>query len=78
MLAALAEPRLHYRAPDHEVYARVLAGGWSAPTENEVPSSARDGGIESAIVSLCWPGERVLAVSVGSFGDLGRDGEDVG
>ena len=73
VLAALAEPVLHHRAPDfREVYARVLG------RLQEVHRTAGDvllftcsgtGAFESAIVNLCSPGERVLAVSAGSFGE---------
>jgi serine---pyruvate transaminase len=73
VLAALAEPVLHHRAPDfREVYARVLG------RLKEVHRSESDvllltcsgtGAFESAIVNLCSPGERVLAVSAGSFGE---------
>lgn len=73
VLAALAEPVLHHRAPDfREVYARVLA------RLQDVHRTAHDvllftasgtGAFESALVNLCSPGERVLAVSAGSFGE---------
>jgi aspartate aminotransferase-like enzyme len=73
VLAALAEPVLHHRAPDFkEVYARVLAGLKEVHrTRNEVLlfTCSGTGAFESAIVSLCSPGERVLAVSAGSFGE---------
>jgi len=73
VLAALGEPVLHHRAPDfREVYARVLA------RLQEVHRTSADvllftcsgtGAFESAIVNLCSPGERVLAVSAGYFGE---------
>jgi aspartate aminotransferase-like enzyme len=73
VLAALAEPVLHHRAPDFkEVYARVLARLKEVHrTQNEVLlfTCSGTGAFESAIVSLCSPGERVLAVSAGSFGE---------
>jgi aspartate aminotransferase-like enzyme len=77
VLAALAEPVIHHRAPDfREVYARVLG------RLQEVHRTASDvllftcsgtGAFESAIVNLCSPGERVLAVSAGSFGERWAD-----
>ena len=73
VLAALAEPVLHHRAPDfREIYARALARLKEVHrTENEVLlfTCSGTGAFESAIVSLCSPGERVLAVSAGSFGE---------
>jgi serine---pyruvate transaminase len=73
VLAALAEPVLHHRAPDfREVYARVLARLQEVHrTRNDVLlfTCSGTGAFESAIVNLCSPGERVLAVSAGSFGE---------
>ena len=73
VLAALAEPVLHHRAPDFRiVYERVLG------RLQEVHRTSADvllftcsgtGAFESAIVNLCSPGERVLAVSAGQFGE---------
>ncbi len=73
VLAALAEQVLHHRAPDfRDVYARVLS------RLKEVHRTSSDvllftcsgtGAFESAIVNLCSPGERVLAVSSGYFGE---------
>ncbi|MBA2383884.1 MAG: alanine--glyoxylate aminotransferase family protein [Actinobacteria bacterium] len=73
VLAALGEPVLHHRAPDfRDVYARVLGRLQEVHrTENDVLlfTSSGTGAFESAIVNLCSPGERVLAVSAGSFGE---------
>ena len=73
VLAALAEPVLHHRAPDfREVYARVLGRLQEVHrTEGDVLlfTCSGTGAFESAIVNLCSPGERVLAVSAGSFGE---------
>jgi hypothetical protein len=75
VLAALAEQVIHHRAPDfREVYARVLGRLKDVHrTSSEVLlfTCSGTGGFESAIVNLCSPGERVLAVSAGSFGDAG-------
>ena len=73
VLAALAEPVLHHRAPDfREVYARVLGRLKEVHrTEHDVLllTCSGTGAFESAIVNLCSPRERVLAVSAGSFGE---------
>ena len=73
VLAALGEPVIHHRAPDFRiVYERVLGRLQEIHrTENDVLlfTCSGTGAFESAIVSLCSPGERVLAVSAGSFGE---------
>ena len=73
VLAALGEPVLHHRASDFRlVYGRVLV------RLQEVHRTSGDvllftcsgtGAFESAIVNLCSPGDRVLAVSAGHFGE---------
>jgi aspartate aminotransferase-like enzyme len=73
VLAALAEPVLHHRAPDfRQVYARVLGRLQEVHrTRNDVLlfTCSGTGAFESALVNLCSPGERVLSVSAGSFGE---------
>src|SRR4029453_10631023 len=75
VLAALAEQVIHHRAPDfREVYARVLGRLKEVHrTSSEVLlfTCSGTGGFESAIVNLCSPGERVLAVSAGGVGGRG-------
>jgi serine---pyruvate transaminase len=73
VLAALAEPVLHHRGPDFkEVFARVRARLREVfRTQNEVLilTASGTGAFESALVNLLSPGERVLAVSWGNFGE---------
>ena len=73
VLAALSEPVLHHRAPDFRaVYERVLLRLREVHrTESDVLlfTCSGTGAFESAIVNLCSPGERVLAVSAGHFGE---------
>jgi len=73
VLAALSEPVLHHRAPDfREVYARVLGRLQDVHrTQADVLlfTCSGTGAFESAIVNLCSPGDRVLAVSAGHFGE---------
>lgn len=73
VLAALGEPVLHHRAPDFRVvYERVLARLRDVHrTEADVLlfTCSGTGAFESAIVNLCSPGDRVLAVSAGNFGE---------
>ncbi len=73
VLAALGEPVLHHRAPDFRiVYERILA------RLQEVHRTAHDvllftcsgtGAFESAVINLTSPGDRVLSVSSGNFGE---------
>lgn len=73
VLAALAEPVIHHRAPDFKaVFGRVRARLREVfRTENEVLlfTASGTGAFESAIVNLLSPGERVVAVSHGNFGE---------
>ena len=73
VLRALAEPVLHHRSPD---FAKVFGLARERlrevyRTENEilVLTASGTGAFESAIVNLLSPGERVLAVSQGEFGE---------
>ena len=73
VLAALARPVLHHRSPD---FAEVFASARERlrevfRTQNEilVLTASGTGAFESAIVNLLSPGERVLAVSQGEFGE---------
>jgi serine---pyruvate transaminase len=73
VLAALAQPVVHHRSSDFRpVYERCLARLREAfRTEGEVLlfGSAGTGVMESAVANLCSPGERVLVVSAGHFGE---------
>jgi aspartate aminotransferase-like enzyme len=73
VLAALAEPVIHHRSPD---FASVFGLAQERlrevfRTEREVLvfTSSGTGAFESAIVNLLSPGQRVLAVSQGEFGE---------
>lgn len=72
VLAAGARPVLHHRGPDfRELMTRCLARlGEVCRTTNDVLLLTASGsaGFESAIVNLCSPGDRVLAVNAGEFG----------
>ena len=73
VLAAGAQPILHHRGPDfRELMSRCLRRLQEVcRTENEVLlfTASGSGGFESAVVNLLSPGERVLAVSAGEFGE---------
>jgi serine---pyruvate transaminase len=73
VLAATAEPMLHHRGPDFRiVYERTLGRLKEVfRTESEVLlfAASGTGTMESALVNLCSPGERVCVVTAGAFGD---------
>jgi aspartate aminotransferase-like enzyme len=73
VLAALAQPIVHHRGPDFRiVYERCLARLKDVfRTEREVLlfTASGTGGFESAIANLVSPGERVVAVTAGAFGE---------
>ncbi|HZS23382.1 MAG TPA: alanine--glyoxylate aminotransferase family protein [Gaiellaceae bacterium] len=73
VLAALAEPVVHHRAPDFKpVYERALARLREVcRTEQDVLlfTSSGTGAFESAVANLVSPGEPHLVVSAGNFGE---------
>lgn len=73
VLAAGAQPVLHHRGPDfRELMLRCLERLQEIyRTKNDVLlfTASGSGAFESAVVNLLSPGERVLAVSAGEFGD---------
>src|SRR5215210_5444494 len=73
VLAAIAQPVLHHRGPDYKrLYAQCLARLRDVfRTEQEVLlfGGSGSGAMESAVANLCSPGERVLVVSAGYFGE---------
>jgi aspartate aminotransferase-like enzyme len=73
VLAALAEPVIHHRAPEFRpVYQQCLERlGIVARTESDVLlyGSSGTGAFESAVANLVTPGERHLVVSAGNFGE---------
>jgi serine---pyruvate transaminase len=73
VLAAAAAPPIHHRGPDFkELLARTLERlKRICRTENDVVlfTASGTGAFESAVVNLLSPGERVLAVSAGEFGE---------
>lgn len=73
VLRALAEPVLHHRSPDFAAVFALAQERLRAVyrTEHEVLvfTSSGTGAFESAVVNLHSPGDRVLAVSQGEFGE---------
>jgi aspartate aminotransferase-like enzyme len=73
VLAAISQPVVHHRSPDFRpVYERTIARLKEVfRTDGDVLlfGSAGTGAMESAVANLCSPGERVLVVSAGHFGE---------
>ena len=73
VLAALSAPVIHHRARDYrELFEALLHRlGEVFQTRNDVLlyTCSGTGGMESAIANVCSPGERVLVVSAGYFGE---------
>jgi serine---pyruvate transaminase len=73
VLAALAEPVLHHRGPDFRaVYERCLGRLREVVrTDGDVLLFTASGtaAMESAVANLCSPGDRVVVVSAGYFGE---------
>ena len=73
VLAATAAPMIHHRTPEFRtILARVLERLQQVfRTERDVVlfTSAGTGAMESAVANLCSPGDRVLVVSHGYFGE---------
>ena len=73
VLAAIAQPVLHHRGPDYKkLYSECLGRlreVFRTGEEVLLFGGSGTGGMESAVANLCSPGERVLVVSAGYFGE---------
>lgn len=73
VLLAQAQPMIHHRAPIYtEVILAVLADlKYVFQTENDIIifASSGTGGMESAVANCFSPGDKVLVVSIGNFGE---------
>jgi aspartate aminotransferase-like enzyme len=73
VLAALAQPVVHHRGPDfREIYRRCLerlAEVYKTDSDVLLFTSSGTGGLESVVANLCAPGDKVLAVTAGHFGE---------
>jgi len=74
---AMDAPMINHRGPEFRALLPELEAGlrWAFQTDNEMlifPATGT-GGMESAVANLVSPGERVLAVTIGAFGDRFAD-----
>ncbi len=76
VLAALAEPVVHHRGPDYRaIFGETLERlGAVCRTASDVLlfTCSGTGAMESAVANLCSPGDRVVVVSAGAFGERWR------
>jgi aspartate aminotransferase-like enzyme len=73
VLAATGGPMMNHRGPEFaQILRRVTDGlNWVFGSSSDVLSitTSGTGGLEFAVVNTLSPGDRVLSVSIGSFGD---------
>lgn len=73
VLQALSRPILHHRTPEFEaLFARVrsaLAELLETRSEVLVLAASGTGAMEAAVVNLCSPGDEVIVVRCGKFGE---------
>ena len=74
---AMDAPMINHRGPEFRALLPELEQGlrWAFQTENDMlifPASGT-GGLESAVANIVSPGERVLAITIGAFGDRFAD-----
>ena len=73
VLAAISQPVVHHRSPDFRpVYERCLTrlrDVFRTGQDVLMFGASGTGAMESAVANACSPGERVVVVSAGSFGE---------
>ena len=73
VLAAVGAPVIHHRSPDfRRIYGDCLERlGTVCRTDSDVLlfTASGTGAVESAVANLCSPGDRLLVVSAGYFGE---------
>ncbi len=73
VLAALSHPVIHHRTPEFgEILGRVLGRlrqVYASANEVVLFTSSGTGAMDAAVANLCSPGDRVLVVSAGNFGE---------
>lgn len=73
VLLAMAQPVLHHRTPEFEaLFAQARRGlQWLFQTRREILilAASGTGAMEGAVVNACSPGDRVLVIRGGKFGE---------
>jgi aspartate aminotransferase-like enzyme len=77
VLQTLATPMINHRGPEYEAMQTELLDNlkkvFQTAGETMIFPAAGTGGLESAVVNVLSPGDRVLSVSIGAFGDRFAD-----
>ena len=73
VLQALSTPMIDHRGPQYEALQAELIANlktvFQTSSEAMIFPAAGTGGMESALVNVLSPGDRVLSVTIGAFGD---------
>ena len=73
VLRALSHPMINHRGPEYMAMQRELVSGLKScyKTENDlhIYPCAGTGGLESAVVNVLSPGDKVIGAPIGAFGD---------
>jgi aspartate aminotransferase-like enzyme len=73
VLAAMARPMIDHRGPEfaalQEAILPRLKSAFQTQNDVLIVTASGTGGLECAVVNTLSPGDRVLAVSIGSFGE---------
>jgi aspartate aminotransferase-like enzyme len=77
VLQAIGRPILHHRTPEFEALFGRVRGGLAEIIETRsevlVLAASGTGALEAAVVNLCSPGDEVLVVRCGKFGERWAD-----
>ena len=72
VLRALAHPMINHRGPEYMALQRELIAGlkqaYQTSQDVQIFPASGTGGLEAAVVNVVSPGDRVIAVPIGSFG----------
>lgn len=73
VLRALSHPMINHRGPEYTAMQRELVSGlkeaFKTTQDVQIYPAAGTGGLEAAAVNVLSPGDRVLSVPVGAFGE---------
>src|SRR6202022_3367233 len=74
---AMDAPMINHRGPEFKALLPELEAGlkWAFQPQNDMPlfPASGTGGLEAAVANLVSPGERIIAVTIGAFGDRFAD-----